>query len=339
MTALVMGASGFLGSHVVRQLRRRGDDVRVLIRSTSSTHALEDLLDDPALDVRHGDVHDADSVRRAMDGCDVVYYCVVDARPWVDADALFRTNVDGLRTVLDVAAGLPLNRFVFTSSVATLPLRRDRPAREDDGPHNWSRKGGAYVRSRVAAEELALSYAREGRVPAVAMCVANTYGPGDHLPTPHGRFLAAAARGRLPFYIRGTGAEIVGVEDAAQALLLAADRGRVGERYIVSERYLPTREVHDIAARAVGVPPVRWGVPLTVMKVAGAVSGVLARLRGRETRLTTTTVRLMHVWRPLDHGKAERELGWRSRPAERYLADAARFFTAPRPRKDAADAP
>lgn len=331
MTSLVIGASGFLGSHVARRLAARGEPVRVLIRSTSSTKSLEDLV----ADVRYGDVHDADSVRSAMQGCSVVYYCVVDARPWVAEKTLRHTNVDGLRTVIDVAAEFQLTKFVFTSSMGTIPLRTDRPANEDDSPHNWLDKGGAYIRSRVDAENLALGYARSGRVPVVAMCVANTYGPGDHLPTPHGGFLKAAARGHMPVYIRGACGEVVGVEDAAEALVLAAERGRVGERYIVAESFMSTRDVHEIAARSVGAPVARRGIPITLLKVAGAVSAAVSKVTRRETRLTPTTVRLMHIWQPLDHSKAVRELGWNPRSPEEYLADAARFFTTTSTKKDA----
>jgi dihydroflavonol-4-reductase len=322
MTSLVIGASGFLGSHVTRRLCERGEDVRVLIRRTSSTRALDGL----DLDVRYGDVHDAESVRAAMDGCSVVYYCVVDPRPSMPEAQLRHTNIEGLRVVLDVAAEMPLKKFVFTSSMGTLPIRRDRPAREEDGPHNWLRKGGAYIRSRVDAEAMLLTYAHDGRVPAVAMCVANTYGSRDYLPTPHGGMLAAAARGRLPVYVRGACGEIVGIEDAAEALVLAAERGRIGERYIVAERFLSTREVHDMAARAVGAPAARWGIPLMLLKAVAAINGAVASLTRRHTDLTSTTVRLMHIWAPLDHSKAVRELGWSPRPAEEYLAEAARFF-------------
>ncbi|MCK5755634.1 MAG: NAD-dependent epimerase/dehydratase family protein, partial [Mycobacterium sp.] len=113
-TKLVIGASGFLGSHVTRQLvTRGGSDVRVMIRSTSSTRGIADL----PVDIHRGDIFDAGALRAAMSGCDVVYYCVVDARPWLrDPRPLWRTNVDGLRHVLDVAAQADLDRFVFTSS-------------------------------------------------------------------------------------------------------------------------------------------------------------------------------------------------------------------------------
>ncbi|PPJ10476.1 NAD-dependent dehydratase [Nocardia nova] len=320
---LVMGASGFLGSHVVRVLAERGEPVRAMVRETSSRRPLADLEVEYAV----GDIEDPESVRAAMTGCDVVYYCVVDARAWVrDADTLFHTNVICLQRVLDVAREMDLSRFVFTSSIATLPIA-DTVVDESSGPNNWARRGGAYVRSRVAAEELVLRYARDYGLPAVAMCVANTYGSGDYLPTPHGGFVAAAARGKLPFYVRGAGAEVVGVRDAAEALVLAGDRGTPGHRYIVSAGFRETRELLNLAAAVTGATPPKYGIRRPVLAVAGVLGELVARLTGRDIRATRTTLRLMHIMTPLDHSKAERELGWTPRPIEEAITDAARFFT------------
>jgi dihydroflavonol-4-reductase len=247
MKKLVIGASGFVGSHVVRRLVADGEDVRVMLRKTSSTKGIDDL----AVERRYGDVFDDDALRAAMAGCDVVYYCVVDARVWLrDPAPLFRTNVEGLRHVLDVAVDAGLSRFVFTSTIGTLAISDGRPVTEED-PHNWD-DGGPYIEARVAAEDLVLRYARERGLPAVAMCISNTYGPGDWGPTPHGGLLARVAAGQFPLYL-GFSMEVVGIEDAARAMVLAGERGRVGERYIISDRYLSTKEVHRIAAEAVGV--------------------------------------------------------------------------------------
>ncbi|OBI75668.1 NAD-dependent epimerase/dehydratase family protein [Mycobacterium sp. E740] len=321
-TKLVIGASGFLGSHVTKQLVARGDDVRVLIRASSSTRGIDGL----PVDIRRGDIFDEPSVRSAMAGCDVVYYCVVDARPWLlDPAPLWRTNVDGLRAVLDIAVQAGLTRFVYTSSIGTIGRMKDGLADETTA-HNWLRAGGDYIRSRVAAEEMVLRYCADRGLPGVAMCVANTYGPGDWLPTPHGGMLSAAVRGKMPFYIDGYDAEVVGVEDAAQAMLLAAERGRVGERYIVSERFMSMREIFETGCAAVGVPPPRRGVPIWAMAAASHPSDWLARLRGRETQLTPLNVRLMHIMTPLDHSKAVRELGWKPSPTPEAIVAAARFF-------------
>ncbi|MFI5717701.1 NAD-dependent epimerase/dehydratase family protein [Nocardia sp. NPDC051750] len=327
---LVIGASGFLGSHVTRRLVDRGAQVRVMVRESSSLRALQDL----DVEIVTGSIEDAQSLRAAMQGCDIVYYCVVDARPWLrDPAPLFHTNVTSLNTVLEVAVEAGLRRFVFTSSVATLPIGAD-VLDETTGPHNWARAGGAYVQSRVQAEELVLRYARERGLPVVAMCVANTYGDGDYLPTPHGAFIAMAARGKLPCYVRGVGAEVVGIRDAAEALVLAGERGRVGERYIVSAGFRSTRDLLEIAASVTGAAPPKYGIPRAVLPVAGILGELVARVRGRDSRITRVTMRLMHIMTPLDHRKAERELGWRPRPIEEAIRDAALFFTTRRRGRD-----
>lgn len=323
---LVIGASGFLGSHVTKQLVCRGDGVRVLIRPTSSTRGIDGL----PVEVHHGDIFDPDSVRSAMRGCDTVYYCVVDARPWLlDPAPLWRTNVEGLRDVLDIAVEADLHRFVFTSSIGTIG-RRPHGLADETTTHNWVDVGGDYIRSRVMAERMVLRYSAERGLPAVAMCVSNTYGPGDWLPTPHGQLLSAAVHAKMPFYIDGYEAEVVGIEDAARALILAGERGRVGERYIVSERWMSTREIHEIGCRAVGVQPPRRRVPIKAMAAMSYPNSWLARLRGRDTKLTPLNIRLMHIMTPLDHTKAIRELGWQPSPTSEAIAEAAHFFRASR---------
>ncbi|MGE2837013.1 NAD-dependent epimerase/dehydratase family protein [Mycobacterium sp. SMC-4] len=322
-TKLVIGASGFLGSHVTRQLVARGDDVRVLIRPTSATRAIDGL----PLDVRHGDIFDTAALQSAMDGCDVVYYCVVDARPWLrDSRPLWRTNVDGLRNVLDVAVRADLSRFVFTSTIGTIG-RVETGLADETTTHNWADVGGDYIASRVAAERLLFDYCAAAGLPGVAMCVANTYGPGDWLPTPHGGLLAGAVRGKLPFYIDGYEAEVVGVEDAAAALLLAGERGRPGERYIVSERFMSAREIYEIGCAAVGVAPPSRGIPIRAMAAASHVANAVSRMRGTETKFTPLNIRLMNIMSPMDHSKAVRELGWQPRPTPDAIAAAAHFFS------------
>ncbi len=199
---------------------------------------------------------------------------------------LWRTNVDGLRNVLDVAVDADLRPLRLHQFDRHHRSRRPTGLADEDTAHNWLDVGGDYIRSRVAAEDMVLRYCTEKGLPGVAMCVANTYGPGDWLPTPHGGMLAAAVRGKLPFYIDGYDAEVVGIEDAALAMILAGERGRSGERYIVSERFMSTREVHDIACQAVGVDPPKWRVPIRALSAAGHVASFVSRLRGKDTTLT-----------------------------------------------------
>lgn len=318
---LVIGASGFLGSHVTRQLVRNGEDVRVMLRKTSATRGIDDL------DVQrcYGDVFDGAALRAAMTGCDVVFYCVVDARMWLrDPTPLFRTNVDGLRHVLDAAVDVGLKRFVFTSTTGTLAISDGTPVTEDD-PHNWH-EGGAYIESRVAAENLVMRYVAEKNLPAIALCISTTYGPGDWQPTPHGSLIASVAAGRFPFYL-GFSSEVVGIEDAARAMVLAAERGRVGQRYIVSDRYMSTREVHAIAAEAAGVRPPRIGLPLPLLYFVAHANDVAARVLRRDLKFAVVGLRMAELMSPLDHSKAERELGWTPEPVEESIRRAAIFFT------------
>ncbi|MGB6207642.1 NAD-dependent epimerase/dehydratase family protein [Mycobacterium sp.] len=322
---LVIGANGFLGSHVTRQLVATGADVRAMVRDGANTRSIDDL------DVTrfHGDVFDTATVRRAMDGCDEVYYCVVDTRAWLqDPAPLFRTNVEGLRNVLDVAVENPiaakLHRFVFTSTYATVGRRHGHVATEDDQIDH--RGLTSYVESRVQAEDMVLRYASEKNLPAVAMCVSTTYGSGDWGRTPHGAFIAGAVFGKLPFLMNGIQLEVVGVDDAARAMLLAAERGRNGERYLISERMIPLKEVITIAADEAGVPPPRRSISVPVLYVLGALGSLRARLTGKDAELSLASVRMMRAEAPVDHSKAGRELGWQPRPVEESIREAARFW-------------
>ena len=264
-----------------------------------------------------------------MDGVDDVYYCVVDTRAWLrDPSPLFRTNVEGLRNVLDVAVKQPdLHRFIFTSTYATVGRRHGHVATEDDVIA--SRGLTPYVQSRVQAEDLVMRYVAEAGLPAVAMCVSTTYGSGDWGRTPHGAFIAGAVFGKLPFLMNGIQLEVVGVDDAARAMILAAEHGRVGERYLISERMIALTDVVRIAADEAGVPP-----PHTRDLGAGALcdwarwARLKARLTGKDAELSLKSVRMMRAEADVDHSKAVRELGWQPRPVEESIREAARFWAA-----------
>ena len=318
---LVIGANGFLGSHVTRQLVATGADVRVMVRPKANTRSIDDL----EVTRFHGDVFDIATVREAMQGCDQVYYCVVDTRAWLqDPAPLFHTNVEGLRNVLDVAKDAGLQRFVFTSTYATVDRRHGHVATEAD--RIGTRRVSPYVQSRVQAEELVLRYVAEHGLPAVAMCVSTTYGTGDWGRTPHGAFIAGAVFGKLPFLMNGIELEVVGVDDAARAMLLAAERGRDGEKYLVSERMMPLKDVVTIAADEAGVPAPRRAISVPVLYALGAMGSLRAKVTGKDAELSLESVRMMRAEAPVDHSKAIRELGWEPRPVEESIRAAARFW-------------
>ncbi|WP_045877266.1 NAD-dependent epimerase/dehydratase family protein [Pseudofrankia sp. DC12] len=318
---LVMGASGFLGSHVTRQLVERGDDVRVWIRRSSSTRAFDDL----SVERCYGELTDDEAMREAMRDVDTVFYCVVDARAWLrDPGPLFATNVEGLRHALDAALEMKVRRFVFCSTAGTIGVCTDGLATEEL-PHNWLHLGGPYIKARYAAEELVLEYCRERGLPGIVMCVSTTYGAPD-FGSPHGRMVSDAALGKLPVYFGNASMEVVGITDAAEAFLLAAQKGRVGERYIVSESFMSWQELVTTAAEAVGARPPRFGMPIGVMKVFGRLGDLGGRVLRRDMVMTSVTVRLMHFMSPLDHGKASRELGWNPAPTRDSIRAAAKYY-------------
>ena len=331
MTVLVIGANGYLGSHVTRQLVNDGQDVAVMVRDGANTIGIDDLKTTRFV----GDIWNDDVLREAMAGCDVVYYCVVDTRGWLkDPAPLFHTNVDGTRNVLEVAKDAGLRRFIFTSSYVTVGRKRGHVATEDDkivdrgerSPTNRLRGLTPYVRSRVQAEELVLRYAREHGLPAIAMCVSTTYGGRDWGRTPHGAIIAGAAFGKLPFVMNGIELEAVGVDDAARALILAAERGNPGERYLISEKMITNADVARIAAEAAGVAPPGKSLPLAMSYALATMGTVKARLRGTDEQLSLASLRLMRAEAPVDCAKARRELGWQPRPVEDSIRDSARFW-------------
>ena len=293
--ALVMGATGFVGSHVTRQLVRRGDDLRVYLRKSSSTVAIDDL------DVErcYGDLHDEEALRAAMSDRDVVFYCVVDTRFFLrDPSPLFETNVESLRWVLEVAAQADLFRFVFCSTIGTIAIAEGNEPVTEEMPFNWPGIGGAYIGSRRRAEDMVLRYARDRGLPAVAMCVSNPYGPLDWQPN-QGLMVKMAALGKMPVHVKGVSTEVVGIEDVVEAFLLAGE---------------------------VGAKPPRLGVPLAVLYVLGWTLGVAGRLLRRDFPMNLTGIRLLHTTSPADHGKAMRELGWKPRPTAESIRRAAQFY-------------
>jgi dihydroflavonol-4-reductase len=322
---LVTGAAGFLGSHVVQALMAEGRQVRAFVRRSTNVEGIDDLPVERA----YGDVNDAAAVSAAMAGCSSVIHCVVNTQAWLrDPSEMYRVNVQGLVCVMDAALAHGVKRFVTTSTIGTIGLNPSGVSTEADA-FNFGRLAGAYLRSRAAGEDKFFAYVRERGLPGIAMNVANTYGPNDYAPTPHGRLLAAAAFGDLPFAI-DSGLACVGISDAAQAMVLAEQKGRIGERYIVSERWLTYRELYSIAADQAGTNVKFRTIPIWMLYVLGFSADIVAKLRSRDSQLSVESARLSHLMNDMDSSKARRELGWSPRPVEESIRAAIDFYKARR---------
>lgn len=324
--ALVIGASGFLGSHVVKKLVASGRPVRILVRHSSRLDALEGI----DVETYYGDVLNLESLQKAMHGCSTVFHCVVDTRAWLtDPAPLYRCNIDGLVNSMDAALANNIRRFIFTSSIATVGLNEQRPPNETD-TFNWRERAPAYILSRVGAEDKLFDYCRDRGLPGIAMCVANTYGPADVQPTPHGELVWQAATGKLPIALN-CGAPYVDIRDAADALLLAEERGRTGERYIIAAGYISQRELYALAAKTInGKPPML--LPIGAAHVIAWLTQSIAALLGRkDVKLCTASVLLSHIFKELDASKARTELGWRARPLEESVHDAVTWYSQHQP--------
>lgn len=320
---LVTGAGGFLGSHVVRRLVQRGRPVRAFVRRSTNVEGIAGL----DVEWAHGDITDRAAVDAAVAGSESIIHCVVNTRAWArDTGPMERTNIDGLVNAMEAALAHDVRRFVLTSSIATIGLNPAGISTEADD-FDWPERAGPYINCRVRAERRFFDYVRSRGLPGIAMNVANTFGAGDYGGTPHGRILAAAAAGRLPFVI-DAGMACVGIADAAEAMLLAEEKGRVGERYIVSDRWMSQAELYGLAAEAGGHPGRLRTLPLPLLYTIGWIADRIARLRGRDSQLSVESVRLSHIMNDMDASKARTELGWHPRPIEQSVREAVAFYRA-----------
>lgn len=320
---LVLGASGFLGSHVTKALVNDGRDVRILVRDSSDTSVTDDL----EIERMRGNVFDPDVLVEAMDGCDTIYYCIVDTRAWLrDPAPLYEVNVEGLRTVMDVAMEKAIGKFLYTSTFGTLGRREDGPSTEADA-FNWWDEAPDYIRCRVDAENLLMEYCEQKGFSGVACCIGNTYGPEDVAPTPHGELVMNVAKGRLPVYWRGGGPSL-GIVDAAMGMLLAEKHGKTGERYAFAERWVEFRELFEMAARAAGTKPPGIEVPMPVLYSVAFVTELFCRLINRENKVSVSSIKCASMLPDIDCSKAKQELAWVPQPIEQSVEKAVAYYLA-----------
>ena len=321
MQALVTGASGFVGAAVVRALLAAGCQVRVLLRPQSSRRNLAGLAVEPAI----GELADVGALEAALAGCEALFHVAADYRLWApDPQALYRSNVDGTRNIVQAAQRSGVRRVVYTSSVATIGLRADGKPSDETDVALLDAMIGHYKRSKFLAEAWALQAARAG-APIVIVNPSTPIGPGDVKPTPTGRLVLDAATGRMPAYV-DTGLNIVHVDDVAAGHLLAYEHGRVGERYILGGTDLSLQRILAMIALASGRRAPRLRLPLGLLLPLAYAAEALARLTGRDTRITVDGIRMARHHMYFSSAKAVRELGYRWRPAQQAIEDAVRWF-------------
>lgn len=318
---LVTGASGFVGSAVARKLVERGFSVRALVRSTSPTAHLSGL----DLEFTVGDLRDPESVRRAMSGVRWLFHVAADYRLWArDPGEIVRNNMLSTRILMEEAKHAGVERVVYTSSVATLVCRPSGPPSDETMPLEESYAIGAYKRSKVAAERLVEDMVRKG-LPAVIVNPSTPIGPYDVRPTPTGRIIVEAASGRMPAFV-DTGLNMVHVDDVAEGHILAFERGRIGERYILGGQNATLAEILKAIAEQVGRRPPKIKIPRAAVTPLAVAAEYVAHYTGREPMLTRDGLRMSKNRMFFTAAKAERELGFRARPYAEGIRDAIEWF-------------
>jgi dihydroflavonol-4-reductase len=324
MKAFVTGGTGFIGGAVVRKLVEAGHQVRVLVRPKADTRQIEGLPVEKVV----GSLEDVENLRRGMEGCDWVFHLAALYSYWgYRWEDFYRVNVEGTRHVLEVAREMDIRRIVHTSSIAALGVNRNRTPANEDTHTSLEDKIGFYQRSKFLGQQVALEFARQG-VPVVIVNPSTPVGVGDYKPTPTGQIILDFLNGRMFGYV-DTGLNIVDVEDVAQGHLLAAERGRVGECYILGGENLTLKQVLDILAEVSGRPPVRLRIPHWVAMAWAYVDVTLASLGLRKVPTATPEkVQLSRRYEWFDCSKAMKELGYSYRPAREALRKAVEWYRA-----------
>jgi dihydroflavonol-4-reductase len=321
MDALVTGGTGFVGANVVRELLADGRSVRVLARPGSDRRALDGL----DVEIVEGDLLDRDSLARAVAGVDTLFHVAADYRLWApDPQALFRANVDGTRAILTVASEAGVARIVYTSTVGALGIPADGRPGTEDTPVTLQDMVGPYKASKFLAEQAALEHAAAG-APVVIVNPSAPVGPWDVKPTPTGQMIIDFLRGRMLATL-DTGLNIVHVRDVARGHLLAAERGKPGEKYILGGANLSLAAIGRLLAEIAGCPAPRLRVPYAVAWAAAACSEGVARLTRTPPRVPLTAVRMARKRMYFSADKAVRELGLPQTDVRVALEDAATWF-------------
>lgn len=322
MTTLVTGATGFVGSHVARQLVAAGESVRALARPSSRRQALDGV----AVEWAEGDLRDEASLDRALRGVQRVYHVAADYRLWArHPQEIYENNVKGTKNLLAAALRAHVERFIYTSTVATIAVSRAGASLPDETNRaSVDEMVGNYKKSKLIAEQEALRAAHEG-LPVIIVNPTTPVGPGDWKPTPTGKIILDFLLGRMPAYV-DTGLNFVAVEDAARGHLLAGERGKIGERYLLGGKNMTLKELLDALAKITGLPAPSRQIPHGVALVAAYADAAFSRATGREPRIPVEGVRIARHKMFVNDAKARRELMYESTPVEAALERAVRWY-------------
>jgi dihydroflavonol-4-reductase len=321
MKTLVTGATGFLGSHVARVLVARGENVRVLVRPSSDLRALGGL----DAECFTGDLRDRASLDRAVNHVQRVFHVAADYRLWArNPLEIHESNVTGTQNLLDASRNAGVEKFVYTSTVATIAVPRKGALPNEETQSSVDEMIGNYKRSKFEAERCALRAAKAG-LPLVIVNPTTPVGPGDWKPTPTGKIIVDFLNGRMPGYV-DTGLNFVPVEDCARGHLLAAEHGRIGERYILGGSNLTLKQMLDILSSTSGRPAPNWKIPYALAYAAGCADTLVSHLLGRAPQIPLEGVRMARHKMFVDASKAGRELRFAPGPIEAALQRAVAWY-------------
>ena len=322
MTTLVTGASGFLGSHVARQLVARGDTVRVLLRASSHNRAISDL----SLEYVTGDLRDPASLERAMNGVKRVFHVAADYRFWARRSKdIYESNVGGTKNLLMAAENAGVQQFIYTSTVATIAVDRQQPP-DESTESRLDEMVGHYKRSKWLAEQEVRTAAKNG-APVIIAMPTTPVGPWDWKPTPTGKIIVDFLNGKMPGYV-DTGLNFVGVEECAAGHLLVSEKGKSGERYLLGAENLTLKQVLDTLAKITGLPGPGIKIPHGLALSVAYADAILSRLTFREPQIPIEGVKIARHNMFVDCSRAQRELGFRPGSVQAALERAVRWYEA-----------
>ncbi len=318
---LVTGATGFIGGHVARALAAEGEPLRFLVRPKSDLRGLQGL----EAELITGDLREPTALKMAVAGCDTVYHVAADYRLWARRPAeLFESNVQGTRNLLEVCERAGVERVVYTSTVGTVGFSSTGEPSDETTPVSSADLAGPYKRSKFEAEQVALEFAAKG-LPVVIVNPTAPVGEADLKPTPTGKIIVDFVRGAMPAYL-DTGLNLVDVRDVARGHLLAAQKGKPGERYLLGSKNMSLSEILGALGEMTGVRPPDLRIPYAVAWMFAALGTGVASLTGKPPRAPLEAVRMARKKMYVRCDKAVSELGYCPGPVEPALERAIQWF-------------